>query len=478
MSKNMKNAIDARLDSVKISSALREEILLRNAARERVVTGRDDKKKTLRTSFVVALAACFCILLSVPVLEMTFPGFNAFLAQISPEMAQHPKPVEFSAMDNGIKIDVVGAMQDKERVIVYLTVQDLTGDRLSKDMIFEDFEISGINQESIEMAYYKMIQYDEATKTLTMRVVLSDPDFRSGKITLKINALLSIEKEWEISDSGINLGAIAFSENTLPLDIRENIYATYSDPSLFKSYQAKGFVDILKPDEMNIPIRGEDNVFISNMGFVDGYFHVQVRFPRNVSLAYPVDYGQLSLSDAPITKIGEEDFYLLYEDYDTIDETIFSFSVDENGKPISYGQMYVEFIYEKKVPKEEIGKYKLLKNHFTTEDPIMGNWEAIFTLKEESFEEETVNCNVTVGDFHAKRLSLTPFRITVFGKGTVLQEEELVLFVTMKDGEVKELVQDKVISGAETQVQFRPEEPVEPENIAGIILDGQAIDWK
>lgn len=483
MSKSMKAAINAGLSNVKISASLREEMVTGTSVsnREKVATYRDDKKKTLRRSFSVALAACLCILLSVPVLAVTFPGLRAVLSQINPEIAKILEPAEISVTDNGIQMKVIGAVREEDLVIVYLEIQDLTSDRVGKDMYLRDLDISGLTIKDANEVGRTTVKYDEGTETITMKLVISSPETDSGKVTLKINELENTHYEWRIFDSAIDLAAIDFSENTVPLELDTNKRhgGGHEDSALGGHYLAKGSVDLLKPNEMNLPVPGTEHAYITNMGFVDGYFHVQVRFPRNEIMGENYDWGQFyltkdSLADKPL---AESD---LYGNPDVITTASFSFSVDENGNVLSGGEGhadYMEYIFEKKLSQEEIGAYNLLEEGFSRSDLIVGNWQTVFDL--EPVIPKTADCDVTTGNAHITRLSISPLRIALFGTGTVNREREpMTLSITMENGEIFELDADTLTSEDSLKVEYFLHDRFDPENIEEIRLNGQVIDFK
>lgn len=75
--KKIQEVIDSRLASLRFDNKF---------------TGKTVRKvvepATTKKPFAVAIAACLCIVLTIPVLAATIPSCNSFLALVSPQIAQ------------------------------------------------------------------------------------------------------------------------------------------------------------------------------------------------------------------------------------------------------------------------------------------------------------------------------------------------------------------------------------------------------
>ena len=120
-----------------------------------------NKKKPLR----IAMLTCACLMLSVGVLAATVRSFNRIGSKVSPEIAPILQPIEMISEDNGIKMEVVAAYNDNEMAVIYLTMQDLTEDRIDESLNLYNYTLS-------EGALFnsQIIDYDEETKTATLRI--------------------------------------------------------------------------------------------------------------------------------------------------------------------------------------------------------------------------------------------------------------------------------------------------------------------
>src|SRR5699024_5692890 len=115
-----------------------------------------NKKQPLK----IAMVTCICIMLSVGVLAATVPSFNEIVSIVSSDIASILQPIEMTSEDNGIKMEVVAAYNDDEMAVIYITMQDLTGDRIDESLDLYNYTLS-------EGALFnsQIIGYDEETKT-------------------------------------------------------------------------------------------------------------------------------------------------------------------------------------------------------------------------------------------------------------------------------------------------------------------------
>jgi hypothetical protein len=103
---------------------------------------------------------------------------------LSPELAQLLQPVALVSESNGIKMEVVAAMNDDDTAVAYLTMQDLSGDRIKGSIDLYHYSIS-----EGSMFTHEMIAYDEKTKTATIRLLANGGSKLNGeKITLRIDS--------------------------------------------------------------------------------------------------------------------------------------------------------------------------------------------------------------------------------------------------------------------------------------------------
>ncbi len=88
-------------------------------------------------STVVAIV--MSALLVVTATAATLGNFDWFIEKFNPDFGRVVEPVEVYSEDQGIRLEVIGAQKYGNRAIVYLSLQDITGqNRLTEHTDFQD----------------------------------------------------------------------------------------------------------------------------------------------------------------------------------------------------------------------------------------------------------------------------------------------------------------------------------------------------
>ena len=166
---DIKQSINSRLGALTTEGNLAQTVTLAQA--------QQPKRRLRRRIFVVAIALCIC-LFATGALAVTVPDFRRFLGNVTPDIIQMFQPIELSAQDNGIKMEVLAAINDDEMAAVYLTLQDFEGDRVDEHIDLYNFTIRGTHMMTSEL-----VDYDEETKTAIIRMVGNGGKKLNGKKT-------------------------------------------------------------------------------------------------------------------------------------------------------------------------------------------------------------------------------------------------------------------------------------------------------
>ncbi|KTD85968.1 DUF4179 domain-containing protein [Paenibacillus etheri] len=159
---NLKNIIDARLAELTVSLDLEDRIRCASL----------HKKRYIQKPWAVVVIVCICVMILVPMLASKIPVFQDLIRMIDPSLARFLQPIELVSEDKGIQMEVVAAMSDDETAIVYLTLQDLTGDRVDRTVDLYNYSIDSANAFS-----HELVDYNEETKTATIRMIANNTLF-------------------------------------------------------------------------------------------------------------------------------------------------------------------------------------------------------------------------------------------------------------------------------------------------------------
>ena len=440
--KTIKNIIDSRLSNVTLDEGFASKFK----------SEPNVSKKVHKRSLAIAIAACLCIAISIPVAAVTIPSFSKILSLISPETGQVLQPVELISENNGIKMEVIAAMNDDDTAVAYLTFQDLNSDRVDKTIDLYDYNITGASMFTSEV-----IDYDEQTKTATIRMLGSGGSKLDGKkVTLRVDSFLCGKHEYNDVETGIDLVSVlnSHSYKTMPLDMN-NISG--GSGSLFDELKEKGTIQILKSDELNIAIPDIDFVNISNIGIVDGRLHIQMKWKESVD-----NHGFLFLTDNVDNRINPSNIY---------------FDVDEEGNT-KYGREYIEYIFD--IDQIELEKYRILGYFVKNNNFVEGKWQSTFKL-EAVEKSKQVNCSINIGDVRINNVSISPLGITLLGTENGEIEESLLkdldVSVTTLDGSIETFTSVvKYNQDGEFKIKYMSTKPVDMENIKEISINGNVLE--
>ncbi|MCL2838543.1 MAG: hypothetical protein FWE04_05715 [Oscillospiraceae bacterium] len=253
------------------------------------IVQKESHVRTYRARKSVLIAAIMAILLLSATAFAALGGFDWFIARFNPNFAGVVEPVMSYSEEQGIRMTIIGAQRFANMAIVYLSVQDVSGEnRLTERIDFSDGFSVG---RGISFGYQRnLLYFDSVTNTAYFEIritadansPLPDP-LMLGSLTI-IFGMDSYRNE----PMGINLSAIG-QGITIPVAY-ENIFV--------RGYGGEQG-SVLPPNRMlaignRTPLpHGTRGAWLSNIGIVDGQLHIQTNqyftaeFGSNFSLLAP-----------------------------------------------------------------------------------------------------------------------------------------------------------------------------------------------
>ena len=237
---------------------------------EKLEQRRSKKSLFLWKPAVALMAACACLYLSMPALAASSASVYQIMYRVSPQIAQYFMPVQKSDTDQGIKMEVLSASIQGSVANIYLTMQDLEGNRL--DETTDLFDSYRINCPFDSTNHCERIGYDADTKTVTFLVTIEawgNRDICGDKITFSVDTFLSGKKTYEQIPIPLDLSQITKTSRTQTVSIRGGgarddewlIQLDHDQTALIPSAPLKGF-----------PV---DGIALTGIGYVDGRLHIQ-----------------------------------------------------------------------------------------------------------------------------------------------------------------------------------------------------------
>ena len=298
---------------------------------------------------------CLCLSLSIPVLAATVEPIYRLMYMVSPTIAQFFMPVQKSDENNGIKMEVVSAYIHDNVAEIYITMQDLTEQRI--DETTDLFDSYSINRSFDSSAHCERIGYDESTKTATFLITIEEwgnKDILGDKVTFTVRQFLSHKKTYDDIEIPIPLSSVDVGQKTQKVSnitggggIKYNEYIDSED----------NIIALVPASPMGqFTIEGID---LTGIGYIDGKLHIQTAVKDNLDKD---NHGFFYLKDSNGKKI----------------DCIYTFSfVNQYEQP---GRIdYSNYVFD--IPQSEISNYTL-HGYFVTSGMITkGNWKVTFPLE-------------------------------------------------------------------------------------------------
>ena len=412
------------------------------------VIGRLHKKTrfTINRGLKITLATCLCLFLSVNILAAASPNSKELLSLIGYQMERYLQPINLVDEADGIKLEVLGAMNDDDTVVVYLTLQDLTGDRIDETLDIYNFTLSGAR-----ILNMQVIDYNEDTHTATIRLQGNGGKMMNGKnVYLGIQSFLSNLVFYEDLDISLDFPSLLSTES-------ETIMLNDSDSSggsgLF-TMDTKA-IQVLKPNILNLTLPELDFITISNVGYINNQLHIQTKW-RGDSID---DHGYFYFVD----ESGEE--------VDILSASV-SFGINENNET-QYGDNIQEYIFD--ITPEQLATLQL-KGHFVTAKQYTeGDWKVKFKLQsvKDFFKQ---NVNIQVNENSITEISISPLGLTLQATAPLI-ETDLSVSLTLKNGDLIDLSNASSMSVQDDfHMKFLLPDLIELEEIKIITINGEELE--
>jgi len=407
---------------------------------KRAKMGVSQVKKKRKKPWLIPSVATVFLASSITVAAAMNDDVKNLLWHISPEIAALLEPIESTVEYGGIKMEIVSAMQDEDMAVVYVTMQDIEGNRIDETLDIYDYSMSKGRSFTVER-----IGFDPTTKTAFVRFT-SFNGSSTDKFKLKIRSFLSDKSVLE--------------DVTFPLDLQDvekQQTEILPDDTIRGSggKSPEGDAYVLPAGILNIQTQLYDRMRITNIGLHNDKLYVQTEWSANNG----IEHGE---------------FYLVNPAGQKILPTVsYSYGRDEQGIPI-YAYNYEENVFN--VKDINLAEYELKAKIYTAGQYVEGDWEASFKLEE--MRGQSVPFAMDFGDWIAKELKISPLGLTIIGEGNATETEELTATIVKKDGSHKELT-SLVSFTDENQVKLKllSEDPLKPEQIKSIIINGFKINF-
>lgn len=427
----------------------------------------------------IILVATMITVLSATVLASTIPSFNRLLARISPELALILQPIEGEnkgeaniEMENftddinqkntavveetGIEIKPLAVINDDDMMMIYLTIQDLTGDRVDETLSVLDYFVEGASINNCQT-----IDYNPESKTAIVQLTTQGGEkINHTTVQIVIKSLLTGKKVLErvpiaIGLNGVKEGAIV----TTTWMSRDDTQGGGGTGDMWNILEEEGQIQILTPNTMAMDIQGMDGMQVSNIGFINGRLHIQTRWEEN-------------------DRDNHGYFYLVDQDGNEIEveENNFYFGVDEKNN-VQFGSEYVEYILD--ASKEQLAGMQLMGYFAGYSEVVEGNWELKVDLNSQ-VEIIKIPCEIQKETWKIQEVTLSPLGVTLRGQGAEQPNTQSIMCsVKLKNGETRTFDSKHTSNQmGEIMIKFETTVPLVISEIESIQIDEDVVTKK
>ncbi len=250
----------------------------------RVLAGMKGEEHVKRKfSFGIILVVILLVIGSLTTLAAGLEEVNELLYRFWPEAARALRPLNLSVEQGGIRMDVISATMNNERLLITYSLTDLKGNRLNDNTkCSTDLDIPDPVDEYY--GYDRLISYDPEKHQALFGSFLRYRDFASdisddNTITLMLTGITVSE-----SYSRELLSLMDGQEYKVdPVPCPKELFTTgivVLDEGAEKGQQE--YPNVLNPENsLGIPVI--DGIELSGIGWVDGMLHIQLHIPDYIA---------------------------------------------------------------------------------------------------------------------------------------------------------------------------------------------------
>ena len=447
----VQRAVDEGLAHVQMTEAQKQAILAQ--CRPSLAVRRP--RPALWKRLTAAAAAAVVLTVSGMGVVASNPGLAGRLGMLGSHVLTQLHPVGQVAEDNGIRMEVLAAMNDEDVAAVYLTLQDTTGQgRVTQDVELRHFDISGAQFTSAQV-----IGYDEASGTATLCLTGEGGELSGRKVSVTLRSFLT---GWDYVSHAAGQAGRFVAGLGLPApaqDPQPDIRGVLTTPAA-QEPAADGSGPVLLPTGVGAPLPGAPWAQITAAGVLDGALHLQLLHDEEMGL-----YNQVN-------------FYLADRNGRALEQPV---TVLELGEPVTIAPGWtVDRRQEHVLPLPEgleLEDVQLMYDLSVYDACQEGVWSVAFAL-ESAGPMLTVPLHTPMQGWSLDAVEVSALGVTLRGSGSPADVNDLpAVTVLLKDGSEAEFFSTSIMQDRGQIVSkqlFRI--PLDLEQLGAVLLDGVPLE--
>lgn len=334
---------------------------------EIIAEAKKPVKKRFGAKKVLALVAALIIIFAFAVTSNAVKPFIRNLFKDTKQFVEMLKPVNVSCISEGIKMEVISANVAGSEAYIYISMQDLEGNRI--DDSFDLYDSYNISRSFDGYGTCEKVDFDKETGIITFLVTVGSNDgknIKNGKITFSVKESLGGKKNFNDYIDEIDLKKIVLSSETKHITNRRG--AGYDGTEEMKKF-VDNLESLVPQGKLASPFQG---VTITAIGYVDGKLHIQSLYEN---IGETDCHGSIRLVNEEGKKIRSFCSVSFWDENGNVE-------IQKNlfGKEyIQHFDSYDEQVFE--ISPEELKNCRLFGEFSSHTEYIEGNWSVTFDIK-------------------------------------------------------------------------------------------------
>ena len=384
------------------------------------ITDENLKHNAKRAGRFVPLVAVLAVLFTMTVTVFSLGGIDWISERLNPTpFVAIAEPVGVSAEDQGIVTTMIGAKRIGGMAVIYLSLHDETGqNRITENTRFFPHFASGVigeNYLNVELLYF-----DKTSNTAYFEILLG-ASMIVNPLRLHVSGIAFDKREYKHVPIDLPLANLAIPEMILIAQCNMGMTLGRAFAGERLGQQAPWPEEVMLPGYIAPISTYFDDMWISNIGLVDGKLHIQT-----MQTIQPEGYFDNPFAPRP--------FLSLMNPQGDIVDFLFgvTISTDENfvqlienepferrtqNKPVN---QLIENVYSyTDVDVNNLENYTLVTTTIVRSNGINGTW-IIEALVEESPDKIiSISNDMWINGHHVENVTLSPFGLRLTGRSSI-----------------------------------------------------------
>lgn len=408
----IRSALDSELAHISMNEAQKQAILRqceqvpRLQRLSRPVRG----VLSIAATFVLSIALCGGVLAASPELRDR-------LYMLSATTLQQLQPVNQISEKEGIRMEVLAAVNDGSAAVVFLSLQDTQNlGRIDETVTLHECEIAGLRFTNAEV-----VSFDDTTDTAILRMISESSDeIENKKITVSVNSILSGEAQTDAINIGYTVGEIAGQIENPALVSKPSIEGFCISGPDYHGYEKRldnNDLAVLKAWQTPIVPQEADWVQINAVGYFNNELHIQTAPTSELGSINRIAFG-LKRSDGSMVDCVTMEVYL---GRDPLLNTVAEYKeATEHVLVIPEGENLDDLII-----------YVWTQTYASL---TKANWSTTFQLKKPD-QELRFDCVMDMQPWQTQQVVVSPIGVRVIGHGEMQANSRSAdVAVYLKDG--------------------------------------------